>query len=113
LRLAAAHFRTRTACSTFGGGPLACAAALASIQAIKEEKLLERSKEMGTYFMKKLSGMKRDDIVEVRGKGLMIGVEIKYPAESFVRIFAREHGVPCKQHLMHQFTPPCPAACDY
>jgi len=58
--------------STFGGGPLACAAALASIGAIKEEGLLKRSKENGAYFMGKLRNMDREDIVEVRGKGLMI-----------------------------------------
>ncbi len=56
--------------STFGGGPLACAAALASIQAIKEEKLLERSKEMGAYFTKKLSGMARMILWRSVGKGL-------------------------------------------
>lgn len=93
--------------STFGGGPLVCAAALASIQAIKEEKLLERSKEMGAYFMKKLSGMKRDDVVEVRGKGLMIGVEIKYPCGKFVD-FAREHGalVNCTSDTVLRLVPP-------
>jgi acetylornithine/N-succinyldiaminopimelate aminotransferase len=93
--------------STFGGGPLACAAALASIQAIKEEKLLERSKEMGAYFTKKLSGMARDDIVEVRGKGLMIGVEIKYPCGKFVD-FAREHGVlvNCTSDSVLRLVPP-------
>jgi acetylornithine/N-succinyldiaminopimelate aminotransferase len=93
--------------STFGGGPLACAAALASIQTIKDEKLLERSKEMGAYFMKKLSGMKRDDIAEVRGKGLMIGVEIKYPCGKFVD-FAREHGVlvNCTSDSVLRLVPP-------
>ena len=93
--------------STFGGGPLACAAALASIQAIKEEKLLERSKDMGAYFMKKLSDMARDDVVEVRGKGLMIGVEIKYPCGKFVD-FAREQGVlvNCTSDSVLRLVPP-------
>ena len=78
--------------STFGGSPLACAAAIASIEAIKEDELVRCSKENGAYFMEKLKGMERGDIVEVRGKGLMIGVEIKYPCSKFVD-FARENGV--------------------
>lgn len=93
--------------STFGGGPLACAAALASVKVIREEKLLERSKEMGAYFMKKLAGMVRDDVVEVRGKGLMIGVEIKYPCGKFVD-FAREQGVlvNCTSDSVLRLVPP-------
>jgi acetylornithine/N-succinyldiaminopimelate aminotransferase len=93
--------------STFGGGPLACAAALASIEAIKEEELLKRSKEMGAYFMERLSDMNRDDVVEVRGKGLMIGVEIKYPCSKFVD-FARENGVlvNCTSESVLRLVPP-------
>jgi acetylornithine/N-succinyldiaminopimelate aminotransferase len=93
--------------STFGGSPLACAAALASIEAIKEEGLLKRSKEIGTYFMEKLRVMNRDDIVEVRGKGLMIGVEIKYPCSRFVD-FAREQGVlvNCTSESVLRLVPP-------
>lgn len=62
--------------ATFGGNPLACAAALASIEVIREEKLLERSKEMGAYFMDKLRNMSLEGVVDVRGRGLMIGVEL-------------------------------------
>ncbi|MDD3246648.1 MAG: acetylornithine transaminase [Methanosarcina sp.] len=93
--------------STFGGGPLVCAAALAAIKVIKEEKLLERSKEMGAYFVEKLTDMARDDILEVRGKGLMIGVEIKYPCGKFVD-FAREHGVllNCTSDSVLRLVPP-------
>ncbi len=93
--------------STFGGGPLACAAALASIEAIKGEELLKRSKEMGAYFTDKLRKMNRDDVVEVRGKGLMIGVEIKYPCSKFVD-FAREHGVlvNCTSDSVLRLVPP-------
>lgn len=93
--------------STFGGGPLACAAALASIEVIKEEKLLKRSTENGTYFMGKLRSMDREDIVEVRGKGLMIGIEIKYPCSKFVD-FARENGVllNCTSESVLRLVPP-------
>lgn len=93
--------------ATFGGGPLACAAALASIEAIKEEKLLERSREIGAYFMEKLGNMDRDDIVEVRGKGLMIGVEMDYKCGDIVD-FAREHGVlvNCTSDSVLRLVPP-------
>jgi acetylornithine/N-succinyldiaminopimelate aminotransferase len=63
--------------ATFGGGPLACAAALASINAIEKEGLLERSRTMGEYFVKKLEGLNREDFLEIRGKGLMMGVRVK------------------------------------
>lgn len=65
--------------STFGGNPLACAAAIAAIQVIREEKLAERACDSGTYFLnelKKLQSSFPDVIVEVRGKGLMIGIEL-------------------------------------
>ena len=71
--------------STFGGCPLACAAALASIEAIKEEGLVKLSKENGTYFMGKLRSMEREDVVEVRGKGLMIGIETKISLQQVCR----------------------------
>lgn len=64
--------------STFGGNPLSCAAALAVIDTIKEEKLLENATKQGAYIMKRLDELKaRSEIVgDVRGKGLMIGLEI-------------------------------------
>jgi 4-aminobutyrate aminotransferase len=64
--------------STFGGNPLSCAAALAVIDVIKEERLLENAAKQGTYIMKRLEELKaRSEIVgDVRGKGLMIGLEI-------------------------------------
>jgi len=93
--------------STFGGGPLACAAALASIEVIREEGLLKRSKDNGAYFMGKLKNMEREDVVEVRGKGLMIGVEIKHPCSEFVD-FAREYGVlvNCTSDSVLRLVPP-------
>ncbi|PIU59641.1 aspartate aminotransferase family protein [Candidatus Bathyarchaeota archaeon CG07_land_8_20_14_0_80_47_9] len=64
--------------STFGGNPLSCAAARAVIDVIKEEKLLENAAKQGAYIMKRLEELKaRSEIVgDVRGKGLMIGLEI-------------------------------------
>ncbi|MCK5660437.1 MAG: aminotransferase class III-fold pyridoxal phosphate-dependent enzyme, partial [Methanosarcinales archaeon] len=64
--------------TTFGGSPLACAAALASIEAIRADGLIKKSETTGRYLMEKLSQLGDiggHNIVEVRGKGLMIGVE--------------------------------------
>jgi acetylornithine/N-succinyldiaminopimelate aminotransferase len=63
--------------TTFGGNHLACAAALAVLEVIKEEKLMENATYVGNYLMgelKKVAGVK-----EVRGRGLMIGVELEFP----------------------------------
>lgn len=65
--------------TTFGGNPLACAAAIASIKAIIEEKLPDKAKILGEYFITKLNIIKASYprvIAEVRGKGLMIGLEL-------------------------------------
>jgi 4-aminobutyrate aminotransferase len=64
--------------STFGGNPLSCVAAMAVIDVIKEERLLENATKQGAYIMKRLEELKeQSEIVgDVRGKGLMIGLEI-------------------------------------
>lgn len=63
--------------STFGGNPLACAIGKAALEVIVKEKLPIKSFKMGAYFMKKLNAIKSPHIKEIRGKGLLIGVEIK------------------------------------
>ena len=63
--------------STFGGNPLACAIGTAALDVMIEEKLPERSAELGKYFMDKLKTLKSDAIKEVRGKGLFIAIEFK------------------------------------
>lgn len=63
--------------STFGGNPLGCAAGLAALAVIVEEHLPERAQELGLYFMAELRKIKHPAIQEVRGRGLLIGVEIK------------------------------------
>ncbi|MBS7632354.1 acetyl ornithine aminotransferase family protein [Candidatus Bathyarchaeota archaeon] len=70
--------------STFGGNPLSCVAALAVIETIKEEKLLENASKQGTYILKRLGEFKESCgiIGDVRGKGLMIGMEIVESKES-------------------------------
>jgi 4-aminobutyrate aminotransferase len=64
--------------NTFGGNPVACAAALQVIEIIKEEKLLENATRQGAYLMKRLKEMQQKYPImgDVRGKGLMIGVEL-------------------------------------
>jgi 4-aminobutyrate aminotransferase len=64
--------------STFGGNPLSCVAALAVIDIIKEENLLEKATKQGTYIIKRLQELKQKCKIvgDVRGKGLMIGAEI-------------------------------------
>jgi putrescine aminotransferase len=66
--------------STFGGNPLACVAGLATIEVIKEEGLVERSRSMGALLRDGLAqagGRYPDFVKEVRGRGLMIGVEFQ------------------------------------
>jgi ornithine--oxo-acid transaminase len=62
--------------STFGGNPLAAAIARASLKVIVEEHLVERAAEMGEYFIDQLSEIPSPHVKEVRGKGLLIGVEL-------------------------------------
>jgi predicted acetylornithine/succinylornithine family transaminase len=72
--------------STFAGNPLVCAAALAVIQAIKEEGLVERAAEMGAYFVARLRELAKTHpvITEVRGRGLMVAIELGVPSEPVV-----------------------------
>ncbi|MBU1199262.1 MAG: aspartate aminotransferase family protein [Nanoarchaeota archaeon] len=74
----------RSHTSTFGGNPLACAAALASIDFIEKENLVERAAELGEYFIEKLSEIKSPKIKEIRGIGLMIGIELTEKAGPYV-----------------------------
>ena len=60
--------------TTFGGNHLACAAALAVLEVIEEEKLIENAAKIGNYLMEQLRNFK--EVTEVRGRGLMIGIEL-------------------------------------
>lgn len=71
--------------STFGGNPLACAAALAVLDIMQEEQLSEHAAEVGTYFMERIRALGSSKIREVRGLGLMIGVEMKEKVASHLR----------------------------
>lgn len=74
--------------STFGGNPTACAAALATLEVIAKEDLVVKAKELGLYLLQKLRSIKSDKIRDIRGLGLMIGIELKQKAG------------PCVQQLM-------------
>jgi acetylornithine aminotransferase len=79
-------FKPGTHGSTFGGNPLACAAALATLQAIEDERLMENAARVGGVL---LAGLReglagRPGVVEVRGHGLMIGVELDRPCGDLV-----------------------------
>ncbi len=68
--------------TTFGGNHLACAAAIAVLEVMKEEHLVENAREVGNYLMEKLQVLQEqhpDRIKEVRGRGLMIGIEFNEP----------------------------------
>src|SRR6267154_439848 len=62
--------------STFGGNPLAAAVGLAALAIIREEGLVERSRELGAHMIKRVGAMRSPAIKEVRGRGLWVGVEI-------------------------------------
>lgn len=69
--------------STFGGNPLACAVGSASLKVILEENLVENALVIGEYFLNKLKEIKSPIIKEVRGKGLLIGVELNKKARAY------------------------------
>jgi len=73
--------------STFGGNPLACAAALATIEIIEEERLMENAVKVGDYIRaelaQKIGGLK--GVREIRGAGLLIGVELEHPCGELVQ----------------------------
>jgi acetylornithine/LysW-gamma-L-lysine aminotransferase len=71
--------------STFGGNPLACAAALAALSAIEEEDLPGQAAAKGAYLMERLKAIQSPNIREVRGLGLMIGIEMKQKVVPYLK----------------------------
>jgi ornithine--oxo-acid transaminase len=82
--------------STFGGNPLACAVARTALRVLVEEGLIERSAELGNYFLKQLQSLRSSDVKEVRGIGLWIGLELRSPARPYCEALQQE-GILCKE----------------
>jgi ornithine--oxo-acid transaminase len=96
--------------STFGGNPLACAIARTALKVLVEEGLIENAASMGTYFLEGLKQISNPYIKEVRGKGLMIGLEF-YPEAGGARQYCeklKKKGLLCKETHDHiiRFSPP-------
>lgn len=82
--------------STFGGNPMACAVSIAALDVLQEEKLAERSLELGEYFVKKLREIQNPKIKEIRGRGLFIGMELSEPARKYCEQL-KDEGLLCKE----------------
>jgi ornithine--oxo-acid transaminase len=96
--------------STFGGNPLACAIARTALNVLVEEDLIENAQKMGDYFMSQLKTIQSPFIKEVRGKGLLVGVEL-LPEAGGARPFCErlmQKGLLCKETHEHviRFAPP-------
>ncbi|WP_404461625.1 ornithine--oxo-acid transaminase [Sutcliffiella horikoshii] len=93
--------------STFGGNPLACAVSMASLEVLEEERLVERSYDLGNYMMEELRTIKNPIIKEVRGRGLFIGVELTEEARPYCEKL-KEEGLLCKEthETVIRFAPP-------
>lgn len=65
--------------TTFGGNHLACSAALAVLDVMEQQQLVENAKVVGDYLMEKVKGLKSEKVKDVRGRGLMIGIELNVP----------------------------------
>ena len=82
--------------STFGGNPLGCALARTALRVLVEEKLVERSAELGAYFIQRLQTLRDPQIKQVRGKGLWIGLELFGSARPYCEELMQE-GLLCKE----------------
>ena len=93
--------------STFGGNPLACRAALATLRILREDDLYARAASLGQYIMDGIQGLKSRQVRAVRGRGLMIGVELKQKATPVLRGL-QERGVLALPagNLVIRFLPP-------
>jgi ornithine--oxo-acid transaminase len=96
--------------STFGGNPLAAAVARESLKVITEENLIQNAAELGEYFIEQLSEIPSPHVKEVRGKGLLIGVEL-YPEAGGARRFCEalmNANILCKETHQNviRFAPP-------
>jgi ornithine--oxo-acid transaminase len=96
--------------STFGANPLACAVAREALRVMREENLIQNSMEQGKYFLEKLKTLKSKHIREVRGRGLLIGIELVEEAGGARRFCEalKQEGLLCKEthENVIRFAPP-------
>ena len=86
--------------STFGGNPLGCAVARTALRVLIEEKMVERSAELGAWFLARLQSIKSPAIKEVRGRGMWIGIELTHRARPYCEAL-KDEGVLCKETHDH------------
>ena len=97
--------------STFGGNPLACSVARTALKVLFEEGMIENAEKMGNYFLSRLKTLKSPIIKEVRGRGLMLAIELVEGLEGGARTFAKRLmnlGILCKETHVNtlRFAPP-------
>jgi ornithine--oxo-acid transaminase len=93
--------------STFGGNPLGCAVAQAALDVLVEEELVQRAAELGPWFMDQLRELASPYVTDVRGRGLLVGVELDRSARPFCETL-RDRGLLCKEthDNVIRFAPP-------
>ena len=93
--------------STFGGNPLGCAVARTALHVLEDENLVQRSADLGAWFKREVASIKHPDIKSVRGRGLMVGIELHVPAWSYCEALMGL-GMLCKETHDHviRLSPP-------
>ncbi len=89
-------FRPGSHGSTYGGNPLACAVARAALRVIEDERLADRSAELGSWLLYELRKIRHPHIREIRGRGLLVGIELMVPARSYCERL-KDLGLLCKE----------------
>ncbi|MGO9136811.1 MAG: acetylornithine transaminase [Syntrophales bacterium] len=105
----ASAFQPGSHASTFGGNPLAMAAALATLETIMKDGILENVRKVGAYFIKRLHELKKKSsiIKEIRGRGLIIGIEISIDGSQIVNAcMGRGLLINCTGGSVLRFVPP-------
>jgi ornithine--oxo-acid transaminase len=82
--------------STFGGNPLGCAVARTALQVMQDERLVERAAREGAWLLEQLGALRHPDIVAVRGRGMIVGIELKVKARPYCERLM-QLGMLCKE----------------
>ena len=99
--------------STFGGNPLGCAVAREALRVMQDERLVERSAELGNWLLQQVQTLRDERIVAVRGRGLMIAIELSESARPFCEAL-KQRGLLCKEthDTVIRLSPPLVVAKD-